>query len=430
MGTLALTDVRPDLPATLVRRQREPRVRRGSTTGIASVGRRDGRDRGGRRSRGRCRSCTTSSRARATPAAGSSSSRSCARACPNYPVVADTVLTAETREDFPRGVDVLTDKATWSGGDVGDLTVALWGDPPGVTVDGDELRGALPATTRVIPFAVTGEGPTGDGDDLRVPARARRRRPLARAARGAPIARGRPSSSRSRSTWPTSSPSPAAARLEVGRRRARLRRAQRTPRARSNPARPSATTRAPGAPWVDACQVPVRIAGQDDWTYLSVPIIVRALDPQPELRAGSMTVGPGETATFDLRNMTTLAAARGLGAASGTPSTTPARRSRSRSTGSIVTVVGADRAVPGVGGGGDRLGHEPHRRRAGAPHPPRRRRAVDAAAGRVADAAVLAGRRVRRAPISVIGAERRGQPAAAHAARGDRRARRPARASG
>ena len=80
-------------------------------------------------SRRRCRSCTTSSRARETPAAVSSSSRWCARACPDYPVVADTALTAETREDFPDGVDVLAGKAAWSGGDVSDLASRLWGDP-------------------------------------------------------------------------------------------------------------------------------------------------------------------------------------------------------------------------------------------------------------------------------------------------------------
>ena len=55
---------------------------------------------------------------------------------PDYPVVADTVLTAETRDEFPRGVDVLADKATWSGGDASGLTVSLWGDQQGVTVDG------------------------------------------------------------------------------------------------------------------------------------------------------------------------------------------------------------------------------------------------------------------------------------------------------
>ena len=59
-----------------------------------------------------------------------------------------------------------------------------------------------------------------------------------------------------------------------------------------------------GSPWTDACQVPVRVAGTEEWTVLSVPIGVVARNPQPELRPGSLTVGPGETATFDLRNMT------------------------------------------------------------------------------------------------------------------------------
>ncbi len=80
---------------------------------------------------------------------------------PDYPIVADTALTAENRDDFPTGVDVLTGKVTWTGGDVADLTLSLWGAPRDVHVAGRELSGGLPATTRVIPFAVTGTGPTG-----------------------------------------------------------------------------------------------------------------------------------------------------------------------------------------------------------------------------------------------------------------------------
>ena len=29
-----------------------------------------------------------------------------------------------------------------------------------------------------------------------------------------------------------------------------------------------------GAPWVDACQVPVRLSGDEEWTFLSVPVVV------------------------------------------------------------------------------------------------------------------------------------------------------------
>ena len=89
-------------------------------------------------------------------------------------MVDDTVLTAETREDFPSGVDVLTGRAAWSGGDVDDLEVSLWGEPTGVSVDGRKLRGALPEKTRMIPFAVTGEGAAGEVTTYALPARARR----------------------------------------------------------------------------------------------------------------------------------------------------------------------------------------------------------------------------------------------------------------
>ena len=64
---------------------------------------------------------------------------------PDYPVVADTVLTVENRDDFEEGVDVITGNATWSAGEVDDLAVSLWGDPDGVSVSGTELSGDLPA---------------------------------------------------------------------------------------------------------------------------------------------------------------------------------------------------------------------------------------------------------------------------------------------
>ena len=160
MGTLKLTDVRPDVPATLFDGSENAEF---TTLDDRIVSADDG---------------TVVVAAGEEPATMAflydivSSSGNTGRglivvkvvreSVPDYPVVADTALTAETREDFPRGVDVLTDRATWSGGEVSDLTLSLWGDPAGVTVDGDELRGSLPAKTRVIPFAVTGEGPDGD----------------------------------------------------------------------------------------------------------------------------------------------------------------------------------------------------------------------------------------------------------------------------
>ena len=147
-----------------------------------------------------------------------------------------------------------------------------------------------------------------------------------------------------------------------------------------------------GAPWVDACQVPVRLAGQDEWTYLSVPILVRALDPQPELRAGSMTVGPGETATFDLRDMTTWQLREDWAGIEYAVDYSGAAFDVSLN-GSIVTVTGADRAVPGAEEAATGVGDEPQRRRTGASDPARRIGAVDAPAGRLALEAVQRGSR-------------------------------------
>ncbi len=81
---------------------------------------------------------------------------------PDYPVVTDTVLTVENRDDFTSGVDVIAGRATWSGGEVGDLEVTLWGQPTDVRLDGRRISGDLPATRRVIPFAITGR--VGDAD--------------------------------------------------------------------------------------------------------------------------------------------------------------------------------------------------------------------------------------------------------------------------
>ena len=117
----------------------------------------------------------------------------------------------------------------------------------------------------------------------------------------------------------------------------------------------------------------------------------------PSCARGRMTVGPGETATFDLRNMTHVAAARGLGR--------DPLRPRLRGVGVRRLARGLDRdrrraptaRCPGSEEAAIVSVHEPRRRLAGPPHPARRRRAVDPAAGRVAHPAVLARPRDPRA---------------------------------
>ncbi|GAA1469766.1 Ig-like domain-containing protein [Microbacterium thalassium] len=264
---------------------------------------------------------------------------------PDYPVVADTVLTVETREDFPDGVDVLADRVSWSGGDVDDLVVTLWGPADGVWVDGPRLGGDLPETSRIIPFAVTGTGASGEVTTyafLRVPGDG----DLALALRTGFSAPQVDELGSTDFDMADLVALPRGATLEMGSDIV------------ASGARPDAVcTRAgpttvryeagAGAPWADACRVPVRTAGDEEWTYLSVPITVFALDPQPELRAASLTVGPGEVRTFDLTEMTRwqlradwegIRYAVSYGGTSFDVSLT----------GTIVTVTGRDRALPGA----------------------------------------------------------------------------------
>lgn len=342
LGTLAITDVRPDLPATLMDGTENPEFER-------LEGRIESVD-----------DATVVIEAGTEPTTMSflydieSTSGNTGRGLivvevvrenvPDYPIVADTNLTAETREDFPTGVDVLEGKATWSGGDVSGLEVSLWGENEGVAVDGWELSGALPATSRLIPFAVTGEGASGEVTTyafLRVPGDDDLALAL-RAGLTPPEVTELESVSFDMSDLVAK---PRGSRIEVGD-------AVRASGARedSTCVVESGTTvrydSGPGAPWVDSCQVPVRLAGQDDWTFLSVPITVTPLDPQPVLRPASMTVGPGETAAFDLRDMTTWQLREDWAGIEYAIEYSGSAFDVSLD-GSTVTVTGADRAVPG-----------------------------------------------------------------------------------
>lgn len=264
---------------------------------------------------------------------------------PDYPVVADTVLTAETRDRLPRGIDVLADKVVWTGGDVDDLTLALWGEPDGFAVAGGRLRGELPDGARIIPFVVSGEARDGTAVStyafLRIPAEddltlALRAGPAQLVTEGASV------------TFDMDElvTIPPGATLQVGEaiRSSGSRASGACVLAGGTSVRYDAGQ---GAPWADACTVQVRLSGQEDWTYLSVPVRIRAVEPQPELRPASIVLTPGETLTFDLRGMTTWQSKvdwdrieYSLEFAGSAFAATLA--------GDIVTVTAADRATPGL----------------------------------------------------------------------------------
>lgn len=278
---------------------------------------------------------------------------------PNYPVVADTVLTTETREQFPGGIDVLSEKATWAGGKAAQLRLGLWkggqqSNVDGVEVSGWKLSGPLPEYTRIVPFEVTATGADGrplttaDGATistyafLRIPGSHDLQLSL-RSDVTAQVVAERQSVSFdlndlvARPTGSVLEVSTDGLAASGARGEARCVRVSGT-RLEYRAGR--------GAPWDDSCIAPVRLAGQSDFTYLSVPIHVTPEVPQPILSSASITVSPGESVTYDLAKMTSWA-----GAAAQTSvryATNPATPDFAVSQdGQRVTIVGNDDAVVG-----------------------------------------------------------------------------------
>lgn len=265
----------------------------------------------------------------------------------NAPVVTDTVLNPETREQFPRGVDVVTGKVRWASGDVAGLTLALWGDPIDLSIRTWSIAGPLPQQTRVIPFQVTGVGFNGEEQTsygfLRVPGEDDLRLALRPNIPKLTVGEG------DAVTFDMSKLVlvPAGSELDVlnsGVRASGVRADSECSVASGMTIRYQAGR---GAPWSDSCTVPIKLASQNVYTYLTVPLSIEADKPQPELKPAALTVSPGESTTYDLRQMVSwtggedwagLALAIDPGGADFTL----------EQTGTTLTIRAADRAKPGV----------------------------------------------------------------------------------
>jgi hypothetical protein len=222
---------------------------------------------------------------------------------PDYPVVKDTTITAETREAFPRGIDVLTGKVTWNTGDVTGLTLDLWGRHPGIEVDGWRISGEVPEQSLLIPFRV--RGTAHDGTEvvsygfLRVPGDRDMRLSLRADAGRIDV---RENESRDLDLG-QAIVVPAGRTLEIDDDGVRAGGARAEARCELVSGRTIRYTAGAGAPWTDTCVVPVKLDIQDDYTFLTVRVQIEAEDPEPILRSASITVGPGQSQEYDLTTM-------------------------------------------------------------------------------------------------------------------------------
>jgi hypothetical protein len=227
-----------------------------------------------------------------------------AQPVPDFPVVADTALTAADRDGLETGVDVLSGKVLWSGGDTGDLVVGLWGDPDGVRVSGTRISARETDAARIIPFSVTGQtasGPVTTYAFLRVPAASEAALSLRAGTPPITVAEG----GRADADVAGLVAIPRGRSLEVDSAHVRASGARAAAICAAGAGTGIRYTAGEGAPWTDACLVPVRLDGSSAWTVLSIPVIVTPVDPQPSLVPAALEVAPGQTQVYDLSSMTT-----------------------------------------------------------------------------------------------------------------------------
>lgn len=221
----------------------------------------------------------------------------------DFPVVADTRLTAENLSQLPSGVDVLTDKTSWSTGPAGDLKMELWGSADGFAASGSSISGPVPDKATVVPFQVSGT--SFQGEDvvsygfLKVPAMKDVPPALRSTFTGMEVPEEEsgtvdladiivdPMKEGLRFDGPEPTPSGARAEAQCSISGTIL-----------------TYTAGAGAPWQDACAVSVRTDKSQEFTVLSVPVTIVPKEPQPVLRAASVEASPGSAAvTYDLMQM-------------------------------------------------------------------------------------------------------------------------------
>ncbi|PRB17303.1 Ig-like domain-containing protein [Microbacterium sp. MYb62] len=217
----------------------------------------------------------------------------------DQPSVADTVLTARDRDDLAdRGVDVVTDRVSWPSGDASSLKLSLWGEQPGYTVQGNRIVGAAPQEGALVPFQLSGTAAGGRGvvayGFLRIPAFDDMQVQLKPGATPVVVDEDA-SASFAVGDYVDLASSDA---VEVGSGQFTAQRAAASCAAEGSGGAVYRAGRE--APWSDTCLIPVRLQGQERWSYIDVPVSIRPAEPQLLLSSIAHTIAPGATETVDL----------------------------------------------------------------------------------------------------------------------------------
>ncbi len=217
----------------------------------------------------------------------------------DQPSVADTVLTARDRDELAeRGIDVVTGRVNWPSGDASGLKLSLWGDQPGYSVQGNRIVGTAPKEGALVPFQLSGTAAGGRDvvgyGFLHIPAFDDMQVQLKPGSTPVVVDEDASVSFAVRDYVDL----PASDAVELGSGQFTAQRAAASCVAEGSS---DATYRAGReAPWADTCLVPVRLQGQERWSYIDVPISIRPAAPQLLLSSIAHTIAPGATETIDL----------------------------------------------------------------------------------------------------------------------------------
>ncbi|TPW77826.1 Ig-like domain-containing protein [Schumannella soli] len=215
------------------------------------------------------------------------------------PTITDTVVTIADRSTLATGIDVVTGKTEWSSGELDKLKLTVWGEAAKkYTVDGWRISGPDAAAGAVVPFQLAGTDATGADvigyGLLRIPAFDDMRLQLKPDV--TPIKLGEEATATARLVDLIDLGS--GDRLEQKGGDYAAQRANATCKSAGSGDVSYAAGRE--APWTDSCTVLVRVAGQQNWTAVPVPVAITSKAPRAILDPLSRTVAPGATQTIDL----------------------------------------------------------------------------------------------------------------------------------
>ena len=218
------------------------------------------------------------------------------------PVVTDTVLSVADRADLETsGIDVVTHNVRWASGDPSTLQLSMWGaSAERYTTSGQKIKGKYRANGDVAVFKLSGVGAQGEPVEtyglMIVPPLDELRVTLAAGFNGLTVDENSTVSAPIDRVFAVGKTD----KLEFAETKLQTVRSNASCEITGDQIRYTAGA---GEPWQDRCLTRVRIAGQESYTAIAVPVTVHPDVPKAKLNNLTRTLAPGDTEDIKLTDM-------------------------------------------------------------------------------------------------------------------------------